>query len=228
MKVPTDPALVQWLREAQVPLMFETMLRALLKEKPNDATQFLAEFMEKTCETKTEETPLTLETQNVYIVRHGHRIDNFNDNWHATAERPYDPPLTDEGKQAAFDVGEEFATFDATERPTLVISSPFTRCLETAAEIAKGLGLKEINVHRSLGEIQDIQVLKHDEAPVLDIPASMNGVSITELPSTPPPFPEDRADAFQRYSHAFDNIPKEKPCNTVLVSHGEVCSIHYR
>eukprot|EP01059_Diplonema_ambulator_P037079 TRINITY_DN961_c0_g1_i2.p1 TRINITY_DN961_c0_g1~~TRINITY_DN961_c0_g1_i2.p1 ORF type:complete len:271 (+),score=37.95 TRINITY_DN961_c0_g1_i2:48-860(+) len=220
MRHPTDPALIRWLREAEVPLMFETMLRALLKEKPDDPVRFLAEFTESKYTPEEEEVP-ALVTQNVYVVRHGHRIDNFDDTWAATAARPYDPPLTEEGKATALALGKEFAEFGAEERPTLIISSPFTRCIETAIGVAKGLGLKEISVHKALGEIHDIQVLKHDTAPALETPTHMDGINISHLSSAAPPFPETRSSAMIRYSEAFDTIPDTKPCNMVLVTHGE-------
>ena len=35
--------------------------------------------------------------QTIWIARHGTRIDMIETNWKATAERPFDPHLADEG-----------------------------------------------------------------------------------------------------------------------------------
>eukprot|EP00755_Sulcionema_specki_P006399 Sspe_Gene.35346::Locus_17134_Transcript_1_1_Confidence_1.000_Length_513::g.35346::m.35346 len=38
----------------------------------------------------------------LYTLRHGHRVDAFDDSWTSQSDRPYDPPLTEEGKQCAY------------------------------------------------------------------------------------------------------------------------------
>eukprot|EP01061_Rhynchopus_euleeides_P006034 TRINITY_DN15119_c0_g1_i1.p1 TRINITY_DN15119_c0_g1~~TRINITY_DN15119_c0_g1_i1.p1 ORF type:complete len:311 (+),score=83.29 TRINITY_DN15119_c0_g1_i1:61-993(+) len=163
--------------------------------------------------------PLVGDTQFCYIVRHGHRIDDAVKDW--TSDRPYDPPLTDEGKQAAEDLGKEFSQFSDEEKPTLIVCSPFTRCLETAAGVAKGLGLRSVRVHHQLGEIHDPRVLKDNRVPELVIPASLDGVDFEEMASAKPPFPESREAAMMRYSAAFDTVPAQWKENVVLVTHGE-------
>ena len=46
--------------------------------------------------------------QRIFIIRHGERLDNVDYEWELTAERPYDPPLTDDGTKQAFDAGLRF------------------------------------------------------------------------------------------------------------------------
>lgn len=73
----------------------------------------------------------------IWALRHGERADAADPAWEATAKRPHDPPLTRLGRlQAA-------ATADAlaAERIDAVYSSPFLRCIQTAAAIAAPLGL---------------------------------------------------------------------------------------
>ncbi|KAG8363428.1 hypothetical protein BUALT_Bualt19G0021600 [Buddleja alternifolia] len=78
------------------------------------------------------------QVQNVVVMRHGDRMDNFVPLWAATAERPWDPPLVDDGKVRAFGTGEKL-------RKQLgfpihrVFVSPFLRCLQTAAEVLAAL-----------------------------------------------------------------------------------------
>ena len=48
------------------------------------------------------------QVQRVFIIRHGERLDNVDYDWVMTAERPYDPPLTDEGTREALEAGHRF------------------------------------------------------------------------------------------------------------------------
>ncbi|KAI4356674.1 hypothetical protein L6164_000679 [Bauhinia variegata] len=76
--------------------------------------------------------------QNVIVMRHGDRMDNFEPLWVSTAARPWDPPLFHEGRVRAFGTGRKF-------RNTLgfpihrVFVSPFLRCVETAKEVVSAL-----------------------------------------------------------------------------------------
>ena len=46
--------------------------------------------------------------QHVFIIRHGERLDNVDYDWVRTAERPYDPPLTEDGVKEASEAGMRF------------------------------------------------------------------------------------------------------------------------
>ena len=45
--------------------------------------------------------------QCLYVIRHGERLDNVDYEWERTAERPYDPPLTDTGVEEAATAARE-------------------------------------------------------------------------------------------------------------------------
>lgn len=77
-------------------------------------------------------------TGSVWIVRHGERADQADDEWWRRASRPHDPPLTDRGFQQAAAAAEALngAKVDA------IYSSPFLRCVQTASEISRRHGLK--------------------------------------------------------------------------------------
>lgn len=49
---------------------------------------------------------LTVGDRVVVLVRHGERIDDVQADWIASAERPFDPPLTEQGALQAFRTGE--------------------------------------------------------------------------------------------------------------------------
>ena len=48
------------------------------------------------------------EVQRIFIIRHGERLDNVDYGWVMKAERPYDPPLTEDGTREALVAGERF------------------------------------------------------------------------------------------------------------------------
>lgn len=76
--------------------------------------------------------------QNVVVMRHGDRIDNFEPLWVSTATRPWDPPLFQAGRVRAIRTGRWF-------RKSLgfpihrVFVSPFLRCVQTASEVVTAL-----------------------------------------------------------------------------------------
>ena len=46
--------------------------------------------------------------QHIFIIRHGERLDNVDYGWVRRAERPYDPPLTEDGVKEASEAGQRF------------------------------------------------------------------------------------------------------------------------
>ena len=45
------------------------------------------------------------EEQRVFVIRHGERIDHVDYSWVGKSDRPYDPPLTEQGVREAKDTG---------------------------------------------------------------------------------------------------------------------------
>lgn len=76
------------------------------------------------------------QTGGVWVVRHGERADVVDPDWHLTAARPHDPPLTEHGFAQAAATGVALRG----ERVDAVYTSPFLRCVQTAAAVAKELG----------------------------------------------------------------------------------------
>lgn len=89
----------------------------------------------------------TMRPESVVIVaRHGERLDYITRdkgrNWVATAERPFDTPLTPHGEEQGFKLGIQLAA--ETKRlnippVTEIYSSPFLRTRQTAVAASKGL-----------------------------------------------------------------------------------------
>jgi len=70
------------------------------------------------------------------------------------ANWPFDPPLSEEGKKAADEIGKRVLDFSKRcgTKVSVIVSSPYTRCLQTASRICAQLDGKII-VDNSLGEI---------------------------------------------------------------------------
>ncbi|XVF33582.1 hypothetical protein REPUB_Repub17cG0180500 [Reevesia pubescens] len=76
--------------------------------------------------------------QNVVVMRHGDRMDNFDPTWVKTADRPWDSPLIHNGLARAFRTGRTFRTLLPFPIHRVFIS-PFLRCVQTASEIVAAL-----------------------------------------------------------------------------------------
>ena len=85
--------------------------------------------------------------QTVWIARHGNRLDFVNPEWFNTAERPYDPPLSDDGSIQAKQLGQRLAS----ENIVHICSSPFLRASQTANQVAEALDLP-IKIEAGLSE----------------------------------------------------------------------------
>eukprot|EP01065_Artemidia_motanka_P051912 TRINITY_DN9231_c0_g3_i1.p1 TRINITY_DN9231_c0_g3~~TRINITY_DN9231_c0_g3_i1.p1 ORF type:complete len:314 (+),score=59.51 TRINITY_DN9231_c0_g3_i1:109-1050(+) len=163
--------------------------------------------------------------QYVFVVRHGHRMDEI-EGWAETADRPYDPPLTDEGREAAAERGRYFLTLPEEQRPRYVVTSPFLRCIETARCILDELTAdgSKVGLYTSwaISEVHNPAVLKVDHSPVF---TPESGPTLPPLlDETPQPaYPESMEEAMQRYQRAVREVPESAVLNrgnVVLVTHG--------
>ncbi|KAK9120818.1 hypothetical protein Syun_018435 [Stephania yunnanensis] len=76
--------------------------------------------------------------QHVVVMRHGDRWDDAEPLWTAGAERPWDPPLTEGGRDRAYCVGRRLRRELGFPIHRAFVS-PFLRCAETAAEVVTAL-----------------------------------------------------------------------------------------
>ena len=89
------------------------------------------------------------------MIRHGERADNVPyEAMGIEMEEIQDPPLTPRGIDQAICTGKFFKQyFEENGYTDIVIeSSPFLRSLQTASEVAKILGTKEIKINYLLSE----------------------------------------------------------------------------
>eukprot|EP01133_Synstelium_polycarpum_P010248 gene10248-11950_t len=117
----------------------------------------------------------------IYITRHGLREDWINREWKKTAPRPSDPPLSAEGFIVAEELGK---CIDEKHREIKhIFCSPMERCVQTATEIAKRLGIPikiEYGAIEWLGHYPDEKLLP---LPIEELAKSYN-IDTTYVPST--------------------------------------------
>ena len=90
----------------------------------------------------------------VWVMRHGTRVDEENPGWKDGAARPYDPPITAQGRAEARQTGLMLRHIAAREGTIhSIVASPFLRCLQTATEVAKILGIDQIGIDHGLCEV---------------------------------------------------------------------------
>ncbi|BAY64457.1 phosphoglycerate/bisphosphoglycerate mutase [Calothrix brevissima NIES-22] len=76
-------------------------------------------------------------SQIIWIARHANRLDFVNPDWFLTAERRYDPPLSEDG----FIQAKQLANRLKTEKISHIFASPFLRTVQTANTVAQALDL---------------------------------------------------------------------------------------
>jgi broad specificity phosphatase PhoE len=86
-------------------------------------------------------------SQIVWIARHANRLDFVYPEWFLTAQRRYDPPLSDDGMIQA----QQLAKRLKGKKITHIFASPFLRTIQTANAIAEVLDL-EIKLEIGLSE----------------------------------------------------------------------------
>lgn len=93
--------------------------------------------------------------QTLVVLRHSERRDYMDKTYHSTEEGkkwPHDAELTARGHELAAEVAKEIETLHKTANFLVIACSPYRRCLETAAAVAKLLKLPVI-VDQELGEV---------------------------------------------------------------------------
>ena len=172
------------------------------------------------------------------LIRHSFREDNdpTGQEWPDKSNRPYDPPISFKHPYTSpEELPEEKARELQEYNFTRIISSPFRRCLQTAAIIAKNLGIKTIDVDKGIGEAMSMVSRAGGKPKNFNylLPEQMNGIiqgasdGIARIGSV-----SGKGGAFDQVDAAvirsnFDKLKDEilnNPVkqNVLLVTHGDV------
>ena len=155
--------------------------------------------------------------QTVWIARHGNRLDFVNPEWFNTAERRYDPPLSQDGFVQAQELGKRLKTAKIEH----IFASPFLRTIQTANEVAEILDLS-IKLEAGLSEWHNPEWMsEHPEIQPKEILAqnypridwNYNSLVI-------PKYPESEAEVNQRTKDVANKIVSQFSDDILLVGHG--------
>ncbi|KAF3440079.1 hypothetical protein FNV43_RR18357 [Rhamnella rubrinervis] len=183
--------------------------------------------------------------QNVVVMRHGDRIDNFEPLWVATAARPWDPPLVEAGKKRAFSTGQKLRTRMGFPIHRVFVS-PFLRCVQTASEVVSALCARDddpnaidpsrvkVSIEYGLCEMLNTGAIRSDSAPkdgnfgfkISELesifPAGTVDHSVEPLYKEMPKWEETLSGARTRYAEVIQALADKYPTqNLLLVTHAE-------
>ena len=155
--------------------------------------------------------------QTVWIARHGNRFDFVNPEWFDTADRRYDPPLSDDG----FIQAVELAARLKSENIAHIFASPFLRTIQTADEIARVLDLS-IKLEAGLSEWHNPKWMsEHPEIHPQDIlTEKYPSIDWNYKSYFAPKYPESKEDVNRRTAKTIKKLVAEFPENILIVGHG--------
>lgn len=176
------------------------------------------------------------------VVRHAERADGpfvtvAGERWTRTSDYarwPHDPPLSDEGIAGACRLAEQVLRFcqESGSQVDAIVTSPYLRCIETAAEICNRLGPNvRMLVDNSLGEIYGPSVMGAAEPmdavrPLMETPVVCSDPhrAPPEVVGEWPAWPEDARAARQRFAGRFLQYMhwfSQERQNFLLVTHAD-------
>ncbi|WP_460200279.1 histidine phosphatase family protein [Scytonema sp. NUACC21] len=157
-------------------------------------------------------------SQIVWIARHANRLDFVNPDWFLTAERRYDPPLSEDG----FIQAQQLANRLKGEKIDHIFASPFLRTVQTANAIAEVLDLP-IKLETGLSEWHN-QAWMKEEPKRLSTPALAElfpRIDISYTPRIAAKYPETHEQMQERSGQTARCLTREySPANILLVGHG--------
>ncbi|XP_057978852.1 uncharacterized protein LOC131165250 [Malania oleifera] len=174
--------------------------------------------------------------QNVIVMRHGDRLDNFEPLWASTAARPWDPPLVDAGLVRAFRTARQL--HDRLPSPIRrVFVSPFLRCVQTASQAVSAVSVDDysgikVSIEYGLCEILNeiaIRIPPKDENWGFNVseleamfPAGTVDHTVKRIYKQLPQWEETILSARTRYKEVIQALADKFPSeNLLLVTHGE-------
>ena len=159
-----------------------------------------------------------LMSQIIWIARHANRLDFVNPDWLLTAERRYDPPLSEDGMVQA----KQLAKRLKGENIAHIFASPFLRTVQTANAVAEVLDLP-IQLETGLSEWLN-------PAWMTEEPQRLSTTALTELfpridtsyaPRIAAKHPETYEQMLERSGQAARCLAAEfSPNDILLVGHG--------
>jgi Fructose-2,6-bisphosphatase len=155
--------------------------------------------------------------QTVWIARHGNRLDFVNPEWFNTAERPYDPPLSEDGMVQANQLGQRLVG----EEIKHIFASPFLRTVQTASFIADALDLS-IKLESGLSEWLNPAWMKTDpeRLSLEELKERFPRIDASYTSRVIARYPESNEMVLQRTGETAKCLTSEFSEDILLVGHG--------
>jgi len=178
--------------------------------------------------------------QTLVILRHSERQDRVDPGYHDSEEGkawPHDAPLTrGHGIDLAQRVAKELAEINKEANFHVIACSPYKRCMETAAEVAKVIGVPVL-VDQEIGEVRD-RTQPETPSPhrsALELKTMAQDLQVKTLNpiledgslkmfGKPPTWPETLDDAKNRYIVRIETYIRqsmETKQNMIIVTHAD-------
>jgi broad specificity phosphatase PhoE len=155
--------------------------------------------------------------ETLWLARHGSRLDFVDPEWHKSAERPHDPPLSPDGLVQAAELGARLKDQDIS----LVFSSPFLRCVMTADIVAGEIGT---GVKIESGFSEWLNAGWFAEPPALlpreELESRFPRVDNSYSSRVEPFYPETGDTVLERTGSAIVAVVREHDGRALVVGHG--------
>lgn len=156
-------------------------------------------------------------TQTVWIARHANRLDFVTPEWFTTAERPYDPPLSEDGLIQAQQLGQRLVG----ERIKHIFASPFLRTIQTASLVADALDLP-IKLESGLSEWLNPEWMQTapERLPLEVLQKHFSRIDPGYTSRVTAQYPESRSEVMDRTSKTAQRLTAEFSEDLLFVGHG--------
>ncbi|MFQ4145155.1 histidine phosphatase family protein [Chlorogloeopsis sp. ULAP02] len=157
-------------------------------------------------------------SQIIWIARHANRLDFVNPEWFITAERRYDPPLSEDG----FLQAQQLANRLKQEKITHIFASPFLRTVQTANAVAEALNLP-IQLETGLSEWLNPTWMAEEpkKLSTAQLAKLFPRIDISYTPRIAANYPETHEQVRARSGQTARCLAAEfSPQNILLVGHG--------
>ncbi len=156
-------------------------------------------------------------TQIVWLARHANRLDFVNPEWFNTAERPYDPPISEDGVVQA----QQLAQRLKQENIKHIFASPFLRTVQTASYIAEVLDLP-IKLETGLSEWLNPKWMqtKPERLSIEALVELFPKIDTSYTPAVAAEYPETSEQALERSGNTARLLADQFPEDILLVGHG--------
>jgi broad specificity phosphatase PhoE len=157
-------------------------------------------------------------SQIIWIARHANRLDFVNPDWFLTAERRYDPPLSEDG----FIQAKQLANRMKKEKISHIFASPFLRTVQTANAVAEVLDLP-IKLETGLSEWLNPAWMTEEpeKLPTGALAELFPRIDLSYTPRIAAKYPETHEQVRARSGQTARCLATELyPANILLVAHG--------